>query len=151
MRTLGSVAVIILAGLLVPGQAFAQSECENTCEDCVHKPEWWFNLGFGIGSYMTWMEPTGYCTDPWSCVPGLECRGPEEEDSKPQEVLDAELDQLLALERDQVPDWVRVNRQDFQLNVVDGTLQVASRCGGLITWVALDPSQVATTRALLEE
>jgi len=62
-----------------------------------------------------------------------------------------ELDQLLALERDQVTDWVRANRGDFQLAVVDGTLQVAARCGAVITWVALEPSQVAATRALLDQ
>ncbi len=152
MRTLGSLSVMVLAGLLVPGPASAQSVCENACEECSSDPDWWYNVGFGVGLDMTWEDPTGSCTDPFSCAPWEECRGPsEEEDAKPQEVLEAELDQLLALERDQVPDWVTANRGDFQLAVVDGTLQVASRCGAAITWVALEPSQVATTRALLEQ
>jgi hypothetical protein len=85
-------------------------------------------------------------------VPAAECRGPGQgKDAEPQEVLDADLDQLLALELSQVPDWVKANRGDFQLAVVGGTLQVAYRCGTVITGVVLEPSQIATTRALLEE
>jgi hypothetical protein len=152
MKTLGSFLVIILAGLLVPGVASAQSECENACEECDYDPELWHNLGFGVSLWMTWFEPTGGCSGPYSCAPWRECRGPEEEeDAKPQEALEAEIDQLFDLERNQVLSWVKANRGDFQMAVVEGTLQVATPCGAVITWVALDPSQLAVTRALLEE
>jgi len=156
MRTLG-ILLVILTGLLVPGPGYAQSVCENACEDCSYDDDLWYNVGWGVGFHMTWMAPTGSCTGQFSCVPWEECRGPEKEDAKPQEVLEAELDRLLALERDQVPDWVTANRGDFHLAVVDGTLQVANRCGAVITWVALacprraDPGRMRVQRPEREE
>ena len=151
MRTLGTLSMILLASLLLPGSTSAQEDCENACEPCQESPEEWKNLGFGVSTYMTWMEPGNGCIGEYSCVPALECRAPGGEDAKPQEVLEAELDQLFALDRDQVLDWVETNREDFQLAVVDGTLQVANRCGVVVTWVALEPSQVARTLSLLDQ
>jgi len=151
---LGSLFVIALAGLLAPGIVSAQSECENACADCPTDPFQWENLGFGLSLWMTWFEPPagGECIGQYNCAPWAECRGPdEEEDPEMQEVLEAELDQLFALGPAQVPDWVRANRGRFGLAVVDGTLQVANRCGAVVTWVALEPSRITATRALLEE
>ena len=151
MRTLGILSVIVLAGLLGPGTAFAQSECENACADCPTDPEMWENLGFGVSLWMTWFEPTEGCIDQFRCAPWAECRGPAPMDAEPPEVLDAEIEQLFALDRVQVPEWVRANRGGFELAVVDGTLRVANPCGAVITWVALEPSQIPVTRALLDE
>ena len=151
MRAMGCLVVIGLAALVGPTPALAQEECENACAECPSDPYEWKNLGYGVSLWMTWLEPDEGCIGYYSCAPWEECRGPEteEENTEPREVLDARLDQLLALERSQVPGWADANRESFQLAVVDGTLQVATRCGAVITWVALEPDQVETTRALL--